>query len=59
MDKDEITISKKKIFLLILIFIFILFKNQIHHAKIKIFYFIQKSNIFTQWGNSLKKDKIL
>ena len=73
MDKDEITdISKKKIPLLILFFIFILFKNQIHHVKIKIFYFFHNKsrrvvtkdpneliNIFTQWGSSLKKENIL
>jgi hypothetical protein len=76
MDKDEIVIdtfiSKKKISLLMLIFIFILSKNLIYHIKIKIFYFIHNKNrrvvtkgpnelinIFTQWGSSLKKDNIL
>ena len=62
----------KKIVLLIIIFIFILFKNQLHYIRIKIFYFIHSKNkivftkdsdelidIFTKWGNSLDKNNVL
>ena len=60
-----------KIILIILIFIFILFKKKLLNIKIKEFYSINNKkkrtyqgsneliNIFTQWGSSLEKDNIL
>ena len=62
----------KKLVSLLIIFIFILFKNHLHYIRIKIFYFIHNKNrkvftkdsdelinIFTKWGNSLDKNNIL
>ena len=64
--------QRKKLASLLIIFIFIIFKNQLHYIRIKIFYFIHSKNrrvftkdsdelinIFTKWGNSLDKNNIL
>jgi len=70
-DKNKICRNNSKILLLVLIFIFIIFKNQLFNIKIKRFYSINNENkkrpkgpnnlinIFTEWGSSLKKDNIL